>query len=297
LFDWNDLKHFLAVARYGSTLAAGRALQVNQSTVQRRLGELERRIGQPLVRRHPTGYKLTDFGQALLAHAQRVEEAVLALEREVEVSRREATGVIRVTCPEPLVYRLTRSTLLDRFHARYPGLRVEFASSDRYLDLAKGEADVALRSGDTDDGALVGRKIGDSLWAVYASRRYVEQHGKPDRIEDLARHALVGFDDTMTGHRAARWLSQVAPEGRIVARNNSVLGLLYSVKASVGIAPLPTALGDAEAELVRLLGPVPELTRIWRVLVHPDLRHTRRVSAFFDFIVEEIESLRPIITG
>ena len=107
----------------------------------------------------------------------------------------------------------------------------------------------------------------------------------------------MGFDDTLSDHRAARWLAQVAPNGRIVTRNNSVLGLLYSVKASVGIAPLPTALGDAEAELVRVLGPIPDLARIWRVLVHPDLRHTRRVAAFFDFIVEEIEALRPIITG
>lgn len=297
MFDWDDLRYFLAVARHGSTLAAGRALKMNQSTVQRRLSELEQRIGRPLVKRHPTGYRLTEFGEAMLPHAQRVELAVLAFEQQVNASQREAAGIIRVTCPEPLVYRITRSSLLDRFHARYPGLRVEFASSDRYLDLTKGEADIALRSGDTDDGELVGRKIGDSLWAVYASRKYIERHGKPDRIEDLEQHSLVGFDDTMADHRAATWLREVAPNARIVARNNSVLGLLYSVKASVGIAPLPTALGDAEEELVRVLGPIPELARIWRVLAHPDLRRTRRVSAFFDFIVEEIETLRPIITG
>ena len=76
-----------------------------------------------------------------------------------------------------------------------------------------------------------------------------------------------------------------------------MLGLLNSVRASIGIAPLPTALGDAEPELVRVLGPIPELARIWRVLAHPDLRHTPRVAAFFDFIVDEIETLRPIITG
>ena len=297
MFDWNDLKYLLAVARHHSTLAAARALKVNQSTVQRRLSELEQRIGRPLVQRHPTGYRLTEFGEEMLPHAQRIEESVLAFEQHLETSQRQAAGVIRVTCPEPIVHRITHSTLLDRFHERHPGLRVEFVMNDRYLDLAKGEADVALRSGDTVDGELIGRKIGDSFWGMYASRKYIERHGKPERIEDLAQHALVGLDETMADHRAACWLRQVAPNGKIVASNNSVLGLLYSAKSSIGLAPLPTALGDAEEDLVRVFGPIPELTRIWRVLAHPDLRHTPRVSAFFDFIVEEIDALRPIITG
>jgi DNA-binding transcriptional LysR family regulator len=297
MFDWNDLKVFLALARHGSTVAAGRALQIDQSTVQRRLAELERRIGQPLAQRRASGYRLTEFGQSLLAKAEQVGRAVQALEQQIESARRELVGVIRVTGPEPLVYRITQSALLDRFHARHPGLRVEFVMSDKYLDLTKGDADVALRSGDTDDNSLVGRKIGDSLWAVYASRKYIERCGRPESIGALERHDLIGFDETMAGHRAAAWLRQVAPKGRIVARNNSVLGLLYSAKAGIGVAPLPTAIADAEPELVRVLGPIPELARIWRLLTTPELRQTPRVSAFFDFIVDEIDALRPILTG
>ena len=296
-FDWDDLKHLLAVARHGSTLAAGRALGVDQSTVQRRLGELERRFGQALAQRQPNGYRLTEFGQALLPHAERVEQAVAAFEQQLATAAAEVAGIVRVTCPEPIVYRITQSTLLDRFREKHPRLQVHFVMSDRYVDLAKGEADVALRSGDTDDGDLVGRKIGDSIWAVYASKTYVARHGRPERLEDLARHALVGFDDTMAKHRIAAWLRQVAPNAELVARSNSVLGLVYSAKAGVGVAPLPVALGDAEPDLVRVLEPVPELTRIWRLLTTAELRRTPRVAAFFDFIVSEIETLRPIITG
>lgn len=297
MFDWNDLRYLLAVAQHGSTLAAARSLRVDQSTVQRRLAELERRVGQQLVKRHPDGYRLTEVGQALLPRAEAVARAVEALEQQVEAARREAVGVVRVTCPEPLVARLGASPLLERFHARYPGLRVEFVMSDRYLDLAKGEVDVALRSGDTEDGALVGRKIGDSVWAVYASRGYVERRGRPERVEELAQHDLVGFDESMSRHRAALWLHEVAPNGRIVARNDSVLGLLHSVKAGVGVAPLPTAIADAEPDLLRLLGPIPELARIWRILTTAELRRTPRIAAFFDFVVEEIDALRPILTG
>ncbi len=296
-FDWNDLKHLLAVARHGSTLAAGRALKIDQSTVQRRLVELERRLGQTLVQRHPSGYRLTEFGQEMLPYAERVEQAVLAFEHHLEIVNSEVAGVIRMTCPEPLVYRITQTALLDRFHALHPALRVQFVTGDKYFDLSKGEADVALRSGDTDDNELVGRKIGDSVWAVYASRSYIERHGRPERIEDLGQHALVGFDESMARHRASEWLQRVAPNTPLAARSNSVLGLIYSVKAGVGVAPLPIPLGDAEPDLVRVLGPVPELTRIWRLLTTPELRRTPRISAFFDFIVAEIETLRPIITG
>src|SRR5881628_157517 len=231
MFDWNDLKYFLAVAGHGSTLAASRALEVDQSTVQRRIAELERRIGQALIKREPTGYRLTDFGVSMLAPAQHIEQAVQDFERQVAAARDTASGVVRVTCPEPVILRLQQSSLLDQFHARYPGLRVEFVMSDRYLDLMKGDADVALRSGDTDDGELVGRKIGDSVWAVYGSRRYLDAHGSPERVEDLPQHALIGFDDTMARHRVALWLSQVAAQANVVARNNSVLGLVYSARA------------------------------------------------------------------
>ncbi len=294
MFDWNDLKYFLAIARHGSTIAAGKALRLNQSTVQRRIVELQKRLGRKLVTRTASGYRLTDFGKELQPYAERIEAMVVDFERHVIDTGRDRSGVIRVTCPEPIVQRMT--PLIERFHARNPKLRVEFVMSDRYLDLSKGEADVAFRSGDTDD-ELVGRKIADSVWAVYASRAYIERHGRPTRVEDLSQHPLVSFDELMSKHRAAKWLKDVAPDARIVARNNSVLGLMYAVKSGVGIGALPTAIADTEPDLVRLLGPIPELARSWRLLVHPDLRRTPRIAAFFDFIVEEREALKSILTG
>ncbi len=105
-FDWDDLKHLLAVARHGSTLAAGRALGVDQSTVQRRLAELERRVGQSLVQRQPTGYRLTEFGQEVLPFAEAIERSVQAFERQIRTLGTQTAGVIRVTCPEPIVNRM-----------------------------------------------------------------------------------------------------------------------------------------------------------------------------------------------
>jgi DNA-binding transcriptional LysR family regulator len=297
MFDWNDLRYLLAVARHGSTLAAARALGVNQSTVHRRLSVLERQVGLRLVHRHPTGYRLTEMGEQLLPRFADVEESVAGLHRAIIGLKHELTGTVRLTCPEPILSRILASGFVDRFHDRYPGLKVDFVISDRYVDLAAGDADVAFRSGEPNDERLVGRKIADSTWAIYASRHYIERRGRPQSIDDLLQHDLIGFDGVMENHRATQWLASALPGARIVARNNSVLGVVSAVKSGLGIAPLPTPIGDAESELLQVLPPVQELARAWYLLCHPDQRTTPRISAFIDFAVEELPVLRKVLGG
>jgi DNA-binding transcriptional LysR family regulator len=297
MFHWDDIKYFLATARHGSTLAAARALGLSQSTVHRRLAELERAIGRPLMSRSPAGYRLTAFGEEMLPYAEAVEQAALGFEERKHALDRVEVGVIRVTCPEPIMVRIVKSALLERFYARHPGLRVEFVMNDTYVDLTRGEADVALRSGDTDDDVLVGRTIASSIWSLYASHSYVGKHGRPEDPSALNRHAVVGFEGAMTTNRAAIWLAQVAPDAPVVARVSSVLGLVSVAKSGTAVVPMPIALGNAEPDLVRLFDEVPELRRSWRILAHPDARRTGPVAAFFAFVDEEALALRAILTG
>jgi DNA-binding transcriptional LysR family regulator len=297
MFDWDDLRHLIAVSRCGSTLAAAKALGVNQSTVHRRLAELERRIGLTLMKRHPAGYRLSEVGEVLIDQVVVVETAIANLEQKIQSLKLDLKGVIRLTCPEPTVPRIAATGLLERFHQRYPGLMVEFVTSDRYLDLTKGEADVAFRSGEPVDDRLIGRKICDSVWAVYASKSYIQTHGRPSSIAELAAHALIGFDGIMQNHRVAKWLPVAVPNARIVSRSSSMLGAVSSAKAGIGIASLPTTLGDAEDVLVQVLPPVEELTRSWYLLTHPDLRKTPRIAAFVDYMLDDIAALRLALIG
>jgi DNA-binding transcriptional LysR family regulator len=108
---------------------------------------------------------------------------------------------------------------------------------------------------------------------------------------------MIGFDGIMQNHRVAKWLPLAVPAARIVNRNNSMLGTLSAVKAGVGIAPLPTTLGDAEDVLVQVLPPVPELTRSWYLLTSPDLRKTPRIAAFIDHLLDDIPALRTALIG
>ncbi len=133
--------------------------------------------------RHATGYRLTEFGNELLPLARQVEEAVGSLERHLIAANDAPTGSVRVTCSESIGYRLMQSPLLEIFHKRHPGLRVELIMSDHFLDIAKGEADVAIRAGVPNEETLVGRKIADVPWALYCSRGYLERHGRVERAK------------------------------------------------------------------------------------------------------------------
>jgi DNA-binding transcriptional LysR family regulator len=297
MFDWNDLKHFLAFARTGSMLAAAKALRVNQSTVTRRLAELEKRLGHRLVERHLGGYRLTSIGEQLRPDAEQIEAAVAAFERRLAACQKELTGALRLTCPTTVAHRLTRTPLLDAFHAQHPGLRVELVMSDQYLDLTKGEADIAIRAGQSPDENLVGRRIGESRWALYASRSYVERHGRPKRLEDIERHFVVVMDGALTDFRAAQWLRSVAPHATISARSDSWTALLLAVKSGAGLTPLPAAVGDHDGELVRVIDDVPQLMMDYYLLTHRDLQHSPRVRAFFDFVATQSKAFRAMLSG
>jgi DNA-binding transcriptional LysR family regulator len=299
MLTWDDLKHFLAFARKGSILTAAKAQGANHSTVRRRLAELEEHLGCKLVQRHLSGYRLTEVGEGLLPYAERVEEAVAACERYVASCDKGLTGVVRLTCSPTVGERLRRAPLFETFQARFPGLRIELVLSDRLVDMSNGEADIAIRTHgrEPDEESLVGRKIAEGAWAVYASRSYVKRHGRPDGPEDITHHCVVQFGGTIANHAAAEWLRRVAPHATIGASSESFPGLVLAVKSGAGLAPLSTVLGDGESELVRVIDSVPELVTHYYLLMHPDMRHTPRVRAFYDFVESEIKLFRGALVG
>jgi DNA-binding transcriptional LysR family regulator len=294
MFDWNDLRYFLAIAREGSTLAAAKSLGVNQSTVQRRLAALEKQLGCALIERHPAGYQLTELGRGLLPHAESVEQAASSLDRHVASFDKAMRGTIRLTCSTAVAYRLMKSGVLDVFHARFPGLKVELLMTERFLDLSKGEADVAIRGGKPEDESLVGRKIADVPWAVYASRSYVARWGSAKDAQDINDHRVIEFIGEIADLRAARWLRSKAPRATIAGQSSNVPSVLLAVKSGAGLAPLPAPLADLDVELIRVLGPIQELNYPTYLLAHRDLRKIPRIAAFFEFCVCE---LRPVLTG
>ena len=291
MFDWNDLRHFLAVAETGSTLAAGRRLRVSQTTVARRVTALEAALGLVLFERRQAGYVLTPAGEALLAQAGAVEAAAVSLADAAAAQTREISGLVRLTAGESLAITILPPILRDLYEA-HPGIRIELDTTDEKRDLAAGAADIALRTTvQPTESGLVGRRVAYDDWSSYCSRSYAAAHGLPRSIRQLRSHPLVGGGGDGIWQHYLAWLRQYGLEDAVAMHYDSVTGLLAAVRAGAGVAALPCFVADNDPDLVRCLPPRHKEERgIW-LLTHERLRHTPRVRVVLDFLGERLARL------
>lgn len=287
MLDWNDLRYFLAVARTGSTLAASKQLKVSQATVSRRVTALEQMIGVEIFVRKPSGYSLTQRGEALLPAAESVEEAVLAFSDQVAMESRRLSGTVRLTTVESAANAWVIPALAQ-LRTRFPDVRVEIITTDDNLDLARGEADLAIRFGNKPtEETLVVRHLTDMEESFYASHELVARLGMPASLADLARFPLVTtMDDSgmING-----WISGHLPNAEIAHRANRLSSIIATVRTGIGASILPCLMGDDIRGLVRLLPPIAELTTPGWMVTTDHARRQPHVRAVIDFIVGEIQ--------
>jgi DNA-binding transcriptional LysR family regulator len=291
MLDWNDLRHFLAVARTGSTLAAGRSLRVSQTTAARRVAALEAELGLTLFERRPGGYRLTPIGEALVEKAESVEASAQAFAEAAASQSREVSGTVRLTLEEIFAVTLLPPILRD-LHDAHPGIRIELDTSEALRDLAGGAADVALRSvGQLTGNGLVGRRLATAGWAIYCSRDYAAAHGRPRSRKQLRGHPLIGGGGPGVWQAYRAWLERNNLVEAVTMQHGSTSGLLAAVRAGSGLAVLPTLIADLDPDLLQCLPPKPDHdVGLWLV-THERLRHTPRVRAVMDFLGERLTRL------
>lgn len=290
MFDWNDLKYFLAVAREGSTLAASRSLKVSQATVSRRITLFEEQLGVELFSRHASGYVLTARGQAMVPLAEAVETEAQHFAAGIEAESRRLSGLVRLTTVESATaaWVIPALALLRESH---PGIEVEVIASDKNLDLAHGEADVAIRFGTQPEGdTLIVRRLTELEQTVYASRELATKLGRPSSPADLARYPLIGDSIYRTG-RFSRWLESQVPEGKVVQRINSMSAMQASIKSGIGAALLPCIIGDSSRSMVRLMPPIKELTSVCWLVTTDQARRQPHVRRVIDTVVAVVEQV------
>lgn len=284
MFTWDDLRYLLAIARAGTLAGAARDIGVNHSTVFRRLQALEAQLGVRLFERLPEGYVPTPEGEAIRVHAEQVETAVHALERTVAGADYRLSGRVRLTTPAGIALDYV-APLLPRFREVHPDIEIDIAVSDTDFDLARREADLALRATARPPEYLVGRRIANLDWWFMASSRYLAQHGRPGDLQSLVRHDLVGASDSFRRIGAFAWLER-EHGARIVARADHLLTMAAMACAGVGIALLPSDVHRPGLErLFRADAGVS--AQLW-LLTHPDLRRVARIRAFSDFLYESL---------
>jgi DNA-binding transcriptional LysR family regulator len=290
MLHWDDLRYFLAIARSGTLARAAATLSINATTVGRRLSALEERVGARLFDRTPDGYALTDAGRDLLPRAERMEQEALALEREVLGADQRLTGVVRVTATEMIATRFVMPHVA-RFHAQHPELALEIECSNRFISLARREADIALRLSRPREDNVVTRRLADIPLSLYASRTYLEARGMPEQPDDdLHGHATLLFAPTRAFRVENEWFEARLTGATIALRSDSVSSIFAATVASAGIALLPRAAAEREPTLVRVpTETTPEPRVIWQT-VHEDLHKNARVRAVMTFLSEVVSS-------
>jgi DNA-binding transcriptional LysR family regulator len=293
LVSWDDYRTVMAIAEARALAGAAEQLGVNASTVFRRLGAMEERLGARLFERSRGGYTPTAAGEEMVKLSHRMAEEIVDFERRLTGQDLRPQGDLRVTTNDTLMVHLL-TPIFASFRKAYPGIMLDIVVGNQALNLSKRDADVAIRATATPPETLVGRRVSAIPWAIYGPRSFGITSLDPI---DYRAYDWIGLSDNLGGIRAARWLTEHVGEDRITWKINTVLGLADAVAAGGGLGLLPCFIAKTIPELVALSEPKREFAGELWLLTHPDLRNTARVRAFMDHAAVEIGKRRAMIEG
>jgi DNA-binding transcriptional LysR family regulator len=290
--EWNDLWLILNICRAGSLSGAARALGNNHSTVFRRLNAIEDRTKVRFFERMPDGYKMTDAGRTAKHYAERVEAEMQSLSREVLGQDLRLSGRIHVTAPEGFMAGIG-PRLFANFMTLHPEITIDATGDLGAANLARREADVAIRATRRPPETAFGRSLCDFRFAYYASRAHRDRNAGVPLSEQ--RWVLVGG--------LASWLVPEVfkkvrhAEEQTVFTSSNVLAVMGAVAEGMGVTMMSCYTGDADERVVRVgVAPETRTLKLW-LLTHPDLRHTARVKALIAFLGEELTKERALFEG
>ena len=280
--DWDGLQVLLAVARAGRISAAARRLQVQHTTVSRRLAALEAELGVPLFYRTSRGYLLTPHGENVMGSAEAMEREAIAVAARAREGSGAVAGLVRLAvAPEFASHWLVPH--LPSFEAEHPGLRLQVLVGTRERDLSRGEAELAVQSPRPRQQGLVAVRLGRATAALYVSKAF--RGGRRLRIrdpEDAAGLPLLVYTAAFQMLQEARWFQPVLETATIVLETNSTHALLAAVRAQAGVAVLPRFVARWHDDLIEVSEPVAEHD-VW-LITHPEFRRDPKVRATADFL-------------
>jgi len=291
--DWDKLRIFHAVADAGSLTHAGDKLNLSQSAVSRQIRGLEEALNATLFHRHARGLILTEQGELLFDASTAMSKRLEAAAARIHDSDDEVFGELRVTTTFGFG-TLWLAPRLPKLYEKYPDMNIDLMLEERVLDLPMREADVAIRMKEPSQADLIRKRLMTVRMQLYASRQYLTRVGELTKIEDIAKHRLIsqnpGSAQVAAGAVLVQHLLTHNPQSRLTV--NNYFGVLQGVANNLGIGVLPDYVTEDFPDLVHVL---PEIVSadVPVFLAYPaELRHSKRISAFRDFVQEEIISHR-----
>lgn len=293
--DWDNLRYFLELARAGKLTAAARRLGVDHTTVARRVQALEKQFGQPLFIRSGAGYTLAEGGRRLLAQAEAMESAYLAIERPGEGGD-GLSGLVRIGATEGYGVALLAGQLAG-LGRRHPNLGIDLLAVPRMVRLARQEADIVITLERPERGPYIVTRLTDYVLRLYASRDYLERHPPIRRREDLREQRFVGYIEDLLYSRELHYLDEIGRPGQVALRSTSILAQQNAVLAGAGLAILPSFNARREPGLVEVLAGEIEFVRTFWMLMPAENKDLARMRACWDYLREMAEGNRDLLMG
>lgn len=291
--DWDKLRVFHAVADAGSLTHAGETLHLSQSAVSRQIRALEESLNTTLFHRHARGLILTEQGELLFDATTAMNKRLDAASARIRDSEEEVFGELRVTTTIGFG-SLWLAPRLTKLYEKYPDLKIDLMLEERVLDLPMREADVAIRMKEPSQADLIRKRLMSVKMRLYASPAYLEKYGTPEKIEDLSQHRLIcqNVDSHQVGASATMLQMLMSYDITSFLYVNNYFGVLQGVINNLGIGVLPHYITEGTPNLIRVL-PDTESKEVPVYLAYPEeLRHSKRVHVFRDFVQDEIIAYR-----
>jgi DNA-binding transcriptional LysR family regulator len=276
---WDEIRTAYQVARLGTVSGAADVLGVHHATVIRHVDALEKRFGTRLFQRHARGYTPTEAGRDLMAVAEAIEAQLAQMVGRIKGLGEDIAGELLVTSIRGMEARLT--PVLAAFQAEHPALVIRYASDMRLFRLDHGEAHVAIRAGtEPQEPDYVVQPFVSVPNALYATRGYLDQHGMPASVEDLAQHRFVVPDTREARAPYHVWLRDNVPETALAFRVTDPSATEAAIASGAGLGFLSVATAAGVPGLVEVMGPRPDWSAALWIVTHVDLHRTRKVQAF-----------------
>ena len=287
--DWDKLRIFHAVADAGSLTHAGDTLHLSQSAVSRQIRALEESFNATLFHRHARGLILTEQGELLFDATKSMNKRLEAASARIKDSEEEVFGELRVTTTTGFG-TLWLAPRLPKLYEKYPDLKIDLMLEERVLDLPMREADIAIRMKEPSQADLIRKKLMTVRMRLYATQKYMEQNGTMTVMEDISKHRLICQSLSSAQVAAGSSLVQhlLTYDVPSLFTVNNYFGVLQGVLNNLGIGVLPDYVTEDFPDLVRVM-PEVESAEVPVFLAYPEeLRQSKRISAFRDFVQDEI---------
>lgn len=288
--NWDDVRIFLAVARTGQILAASKRLGLNHATLSRRLTSLEEALKTRLFVRRTNGCELTEEGGRFLVSAERMEAEMLDVQASLGRVDAAISGTVRIGAPDGFGVSFL-APRLGRLTALHPELKIELVPVPRSFSLSQREADIAITIERPEQGRLVFSKLTDYSLGLYASKGYLEEHGKPTTVEALKAHRRIGYVEDLIFSPSLNFTGEVMRDWDASFAISSAIGQTEAVRSGAGIGILHDYIARGDADLVRLLPDV-SIRRSYWTAFHENARQLARVKTVVEFLQETVAKER-----